>query len=240
MFVKPVNIFLRGVVVFLLLVSFYVLFTTHTTWWHYVNDKTLISFVKSLFSDHVFSPQKNNLSWDDISTKKIGEDVPLAQAIVSAQQVAQNISTQSQSAEVVSSMQDGPLINLSSAQHNISDSTLISIQSPYELVFKTKQQKPSAWISFTVSLPQTSNYVYFDLDFTSETSAQGIFTSFFDNVSLGYLDERFYEAGSKKQIMGFVPAQGGSTHVITLRLDQTGTAPSSVVVKNIGTGFFTE
>lgn len=238
---KSVNIFFRVTIIFLVLISFCTPLTTHAAWWHYINDKTLISFIKSLFSDYAFSPQKNNLSWDDISTKKTVEDVPLAQAIVSAQQVAQHVSTtQSQSAEIVSSMQDGPLVNLSSAQHTSSDSTLVSIQSPHEIVFKTTPQKPSAWISFTVLLPQTSNYVYFDLDFTSETPAQGIFTVFFDNTNLGYLDERFYEVGSKRQIMGFVPAQGGSTHIITLRVDQTGTVPSSVVVKNIGTGFFTE
>ncbi len=237
------NIFVKKITFYILLSGlFFIPLVTHAAWWNYINDKTLISFIKSLFLRKEFVAYKNELSWDDLNTKKPqNENIPLANAVASAKNVAATVSNQTQATAVAiqQTMVDGPLVDVFNSQYTSNNLSFATVQSGSVVAIKSTSQARSNWVSFAVTTTKPSNYLYFDLDFTSDSVAQGIFTAFLDGKDLGYMDERFYGTESKKQIMGFDIVQPG-TYIFTLRLDQSGDLPSSVVVKNIGTGFFSE
>jgi len=136
-------------------------------------------------------------------------------------------------------LQDGPLINLSTLQFTNSGNNTFLLQSDGSITITTKSGTPKASVSFIVSPTTAFNYIYFDLDFVSDTQAQGIFTAFVDGKNLGYMDERYFGPIAKKQTTGFSLLHPGS-HIINFTLDQVGGSPTSVTIKNFGTGVYVE
>lgn len=153
-----------------------------------------------------------------------------------SQAVGATSPTANQQSAVV--MKDGPTIDPSALSPTGSTGGTYSV-SPGSIILQTNTENPKAWVSFNVNVASEFNYIYFELDFTSPTPAQGLFNTYMDVQDLGYMDERFFGTSAKRQTAGFPITQPG-THTITFRLDQSGPSPSSVTVKNIGTGMFTE
>lgn len=222
---------------------------SHASWWEYLNDKTVISFIKSIFLKTQFIASKYKPSWGDSgssgdvkseapSFNTAGNDAPSSQSTQSVSVTPSSAPSSPVQATTVTTVDEPPL-NISGMQYSKSDNALVSVDSSGAINLKVTENKRSAWISLVVNTTKLSNYVYLDLDFTSEVASQGVFTTFFDQKDLGYMDERFFGANARRIVVGYAPQPAGM-HIVTFRLDQFGSLPSSVTLRGIGVGFFTE
>lgn len=234
---------MKKYVYFLLIFSFFIFpSVSHAAWWEYVNDKTIISFIKSLFTDSEFVSSKYEFyKYDVVENKPASpESVNTTPAkSPAAAHASASASAPAPIPEVAVSMVDGPALNVSAMSYTKSDNSLVVVDSAGAVSLKTTPTVHSSWISFSVTTTKPSNYVYLDLDFTSAVLSQGVFDVLFDGKDLGYMDERFFDAGSKRLVMGYSTKPAG-TYTVMFRLDQFGDLPSSTLIKNIGTGFFNE
>ncbi len=223
----------------ILLLSFFMFpSVSHAAWWEYANDKTIISFIKSIFTKSKFVSFKYEFYDFKVPVDKtaIG-NTPPTKAVSSGKNTTNNVSQQNQVTETVASEVDEPAFNVSTMSYTKSDNVLVGVDSTGTVTLKATPSAHSSWISFTVVTSKPSNYVYLDLDFTSDVISQGVFNTFFDGQDLGYMDERFFDAGTKRVVMGY-PSKSAGAYTVTFRLDQFGALPSGVTIRNIGVGFF--
>jgi hypothetical protein len=99
-----------------------------------------------------------------------------------------------------------------------------------------RQDPASAWVNFEVTTNSVVNCLAFDIDFTSVPSATGLMSLFVNGVQRGVVDEAFAQSGIVRYRM---PTPGDllpGTHIVSFRLDQIGTIPSSISVANVATG----
>lgn len=95
----------------------------------------------------------------------------------------------------------------------------------------------SAWLTVQVAPSAITNFLSFDLEFTSTVGATALLTVYIDGAVIGTFDERNAEAGlTTKWLFMEADLVAGSTHTLSFRLDQFGRAPSSVNVTGVATG----
>ncbi len=229
---------MKKIVLSFFVLSFFIFpSVSHAAWWEYVNDKTIVSFIKSLFLKTKFVASKYEFLLED----SVKETVPTQNVVSPAKSVTSGaVAPQPvQVSEVVTSTVDEPALNIATLSYTKSDNELVGVDPAGVVTLKSTPTTRSSWVSFAVTTTKLSNYIYLDLDFTSESISQGVFTVFLDGKNLGYMDERFFGAVARRLVMGYSPTLAG-TYIVTLRLDQFGDLSSNVVIKNVGTGFFSE
>ena len=95
----------------------------------------------------------------------------------------------------------------------------------------------TAWINLTVTTTEAVNFLAFEGSFPSAPGGNGVATVYVDGYERGYLDEAFAPPGSIAYRFDTPGELTPGTHVISVRLDQFGPAPSSVNVASLATGW---
>lgn len=95
----------------------------------------------------------------------------------------------------------------------------------------------TAWINLTVTTTEPVNFLAFEGGFPSAPGGNGVATVYVDGYERGYLDEAFAPPGTIAYRFDTPGELAPGTHVISVRLDQFGPAPSSVNVSSITTGW---
>jgi hypothetical protein len=110
--------------------------------------------------------------------------------------------------------------------------------SPNTLIMFNPLRSPvPTWVSFLITTAEPTNYLAFDMEFTSGAGAAGLVSVYIDGVERGLVDEPYTAPGSHPYSMPTPGELGPGQHVIGFRLDPLNAVPSSVTIRNMATGF---
>lgn len=98
------------------------------------------------------------------------------------------------------------------------------------------QSAEPAWVNFSGSVDEGSEFLQIDVEFTSGRPVQGLLSIYLDGEMLLSLDERFAMDGISTITAGIPPETVAGTHSLGFRLDAFSNEPSSVMVNNIRQG----
>ena len=94
-----------------------------------------------------------------------------------------------------------------------------------------------AWISIALDVAEPVNLLKFDADFVSDVGAEGLLAVYWDDISLGLLDERYVLDGVQEYLFVLPEVFDPGMYELAFRLDPYTDIQSHVVIDNIRTGY---
>lgn len=101
------------------------------------------------------------------------------------------------------------------------------------------QTSSPSWLAVDVDVSQAANFIEFDLTFTSDEGAEGVFAVYWDDVAIGVIDERYVLDGSRRYSFGLEEYAGTGAHQLSFRLDPFSAVASNATVMNVSLGSVT-
>ena len=102
----------------------------------------------------------------------------------------------------------------------------------------TMETESPAWFTAPLIFQQPTDLLRFDLQFTSDLGAEGLFAVYFDDQVLGTIDERYAPDGMQRYVFQ-LPDTTPGRHTLSFRLDPFTETASRLLVTNVELGLLT-
>ncbi len=118
---------------------------------------------------------------------------------------------------------------------SLTPSVQIGDVAQYDNGFTATTHSP-AWIDMVIVPTNVMNFVSLDAEFLSATNAQGLLSVYWDDSTIGSIDEQAVQPGLQHYTFAFPAAAMNSTHMLGFRIDPFTNVQSIVLVTNIVLG----
>jgi hypothetical protein len=114
--------------------------------------------------------------------------------------------------------------------------TPLSIAIDNSALFAEAEAASSAWINFRIDTSLPTNFIRFNVEFTSDAGAEGLLTTYSNGQPIGSLDEAIAGPDDFVQVLMHGDVEPGE-HVLSFRLDHFAGPISKVRISNVATGW---
>jgi len=125
----------------------------------------------------------------------------------------------------------GQYLDLQAGMYVVSPTGVVQF-SPNGLSMQTDSP---VWLIAEIDIEGEVDLLRFDLEFTSAAGAEGLLAVYFDDYSLGKVEERFVPNGIQQLVFELDDPLPGS-HALSLRLDSFSDVPSSILISSLEWG----
>lgn len=101
----------------------------------------------------------------------------------------------------------------------------------------SSQSSQPVWVTVGITITNPVNFVSFEAEFTSQSTAAGVLTVYWNTNQLGFLDEGAVVPGLQEYSFSLPELVTNGVYSLGFRLDSFSTVSSSIVVTNVALGF---